>query len=115
MCIRDRLYTADIAKVQEDGYFYIVDRNEVPGVAEAAVAGIPDEYRGETVCAFVVRKKGASLTEDEAIKFCRQEMVPYKVPRKVKFMDELPKTTVGKILRRKLAEQAMSPEEDLQT
>jgi len=130
------LYTGDIAKVQEDGYFYIVDRKkemiiaggyniypreveeilyEVPGVAEAAVAGIPDEYRGETVCAFVVRKKGASLTEDEAIKFCRQEMVPYKVPRKVKFMDELPKTTVGKILRRKLAEQAMSPEEDLQT
>ncbi len=126
------LYTGDIARMDEDGYFYIVDRKkemiiaggyniypreveevlyELPGVAEAAVAGVPDRYRGETVWAFVVPKEGANLTEEEVIKFCREKLAPYKAPRKVQFMDELPKTTVGKILRRKLTEQAAAAKE----
>jgi len=121
------LYTGDIAIVDEDGYFSIVDRKkemiiaggyniypreveevlyECPGVVEAAVAGVPDQYRGETVWAFVVTKEGSNLTEQEIIKFCRDKMASYKAPRKVQFMGELPKTAVGKILRRKLSEQA---------
>ncbi|WP_366924466.1 long-chain fatty acid--CoA ligase [Metallumcola ferriviriculae] len=119
------LFTGDIAKMDDEGYFFIVDRKkemiiaggyniypreveevlyEHPNVAEAAVAGVPDEYRGETVCAFVVPKAGTELDEKEVIKFCRERMAAYKAPRKVVVMAELPKTTVGKILRRKLTE-----------
>ena len=126
------LFTGDIAKMDEDGYFYIVDRKkemiiaggyniyprdveevlyEMPSVVEAGVAGVPDKYRGETVCAFVVPKEGTNLTEEDVVNFCRERLAAYKVPRRVIFMDELPKTTVGKILRRKLAEVAAAMED----
>ena len=117
------LYTGDIGKLDEDGYFYIVDRKkdmiiaggyniyprdidevlfEHPQIVEACAVGIPDEYRGETVKAFVVLKSGASLTEDEIINYCKDKLAKYKVPRIIEFIDELPKSGVGKILRKEL-------------
>jgi len=127
-CIDEQgwLHTGDIARMDEDGYFYIVDRKkdminasgykvlpreveEVlfahPAVFEAAVAGVPDKYRGETVKAFVVCKPGAELTADELIAFCKERLAPYKVPRQIEFRAELPKTQVGKVLRRVLVEE----------
>jgi long-chain acyl-CoA synthetase len=119
------LYTGDIATYDEEGYFYIVDRKkdliiaggyniypreveEVlfshPGIQEAAVVGIPDEYRGETVKAYIVPKEGVTLTDQDVIDFCRKHLASYKVPRIVEFRPELPKSTVGKILRRALIE-----------
>lgn len=120
------LYTGDLAKMDEDGYFYIVDRikdmiisggyniyprdveevlYEHPKVKEAAIIGVPDEYRGEAVKAFVVLKDGEKATEQEIIDFCRAKMAKYKAPREVEFRSELPKTIVGKVLRRRLAEE----------
>jgi len=120
------LYTGDIAKVDEEGYTYIVDRKkdmviaggyniyprdieEVlfthPKILEAAVAGIKDPYRGETLKAYVVVKEGEKLTEEEVIEFCKANLAAYKVPKLVEFRDELPKTMVGKILRRVLREE----------
>ncbi|MEW6244438.1 MAG: long-chain fatty acid--CoA ligase [Bacillota bacterium] len=120
------LYTGDIAKCDEDGYFYIVDRKkdmiiaggfniypreieEVlythPKVKEAVAVGIHDEYRGETVKAYVVLKEGEASTPEEIIQFCRERLAKYKVPREIEFRNELPKTMVGKILRRILAEE----------
>lgn len=117
------LYTGDIARVDEDGYFYIVDRKKElikpggyqvwpreveevivdnPKVLEAGVAGIPDPYRGETVKAWVVVKPGVAMSEDEVKDWCRENLASYKVPSSVEFREELPKTTVGKILRREL-------------
>ncbi len=122
------LLTGDVAKMDEDGYFYIVDRKkdmiiaggyniypreveevlyEHPAVTEAAVVGVPDPYRGETVKAFIVLKpeyKG-KVSEEEIIQFCRERLAAYKVPRIVEFRDELPKSAVGKILRRVLREE----------
>jgi len=120
------LYTGDIARMDEDGYFYIVDRKkdmivasgynvypreveevlfEHPGVAEAVAVGVPDEYRGESVKAFVVKRSGSGLTEDELIAFCKERLAAYKVPKAVEFRNELPKSTVGKLLRRVLVEE----------
>jgi long-chain acyl-CoA synthetase len=120
------LYTGDIAYMDEDGYFYIVDRKkelikpsgyqvwpreveeaimEHPKVLEVGVAGIPDAYRGESVKAWVVVKPGESLTADEVKEFCKERLANFKVPTEVDFRDELPKTTVGKILRRELVRQ----------
>ncbi len=120
------LRTGDIARVDEDGYFYIVDRlkdliiasglkvipREVeeilfqnPKVQEAVVAGVPDRYRGETVKAYVVLKPGAVATGDEISRWCAEQLAPYKVPRQVEFRSELPKTMVGKVLRRVLVEE----------
>jgi long-chain acyl-CoA synthetase len=87
-----------------------------PAVQEAAVAGVPDPYRGETVKAYVVPKAGMRLTEEEVIAHCRASLAPYKVPKRVEFRTELPKTAIGKVLRRilvaeeqqKLAEQAQA-------
>lgn len=119
-------YTGDIAKMDEDGFFYIVDRKkdmiiaggfniypreieevlfEHPAVREAVVAGVPDRYRGETVKAYIVLKEGASLTEEDVIAYCRSKLAAYKVPRLVEFRAELPKTAVGKVLRRFLREE----------
>jgi long-chain acyl-CoA synthetase len=76
-----------------------------PKVREAVVAGVPDAYRGETVKAFVVLKPGETSSEAEIIEFCRLHLAAFKVPRKVDFRSELPKTMVGKYLRRVLVEE----------
>jgi long-chain acyl-CoA synthetase len=127
------LYTGDIARMDEDGYFYIVDRKkelikpggfqvwpreveevivENPKVLEAGVAGIPDAYRGETVKAWIVLKPGETLSIDEVRSWCKERLAPFKVPTHVEFRDELPKTTVGKILRRELVRQHMESEKE---
>ena len=119
-------HSGDIGKMDEDGYFYIVDRkkdliiasgyNIVPReveevlfmhdkVMEAAVAGVQDPRRGETVKAFVVLKPGQQATQDEIIAFCKENLAPYKVPKMMEFRDELPKSQVGKVLRRVLVEE----------
>jgi long-chain acyl-CoA synthetase len=120
------LYTGDIARADEQGFFYIVDRKkdliiasgyniyprdveevifEHPKVADVAVAGIPDPRRGETVKAYVVLKEGEAATPEEIIEFSRERMSRYKVPTQVEFRKELPKTMVGKVLRRQLIEE----------
>src|SRR5438876_8539891 len=127
--IRDGyLYTGDVAKMDEEGWFYIVDRKkdmiiaagykvwprevedvlyQHPAVREAAVVGEPDPYRGETVVAFVALKSGVeNVAPEELIDFCKQRMANYKYPRRIEVMEELPKTTTGKYLRRELRDKA---------
>ena len=115
------LYTGDIAVRDEDDYFFIVDRkkdmiiaggynvypreiDEVlyqhPKIQDAVAVGVPDEYRGETVKAFVVLKEGETATEEDIISFCREKLAAYKAPKIVEFRDSLPKSAVGKILRK---------------
>jgi long-chain acyl-CoA synthetase len=124
----DWLYTGDIAKMDEDGYFYIVDRKKelikpggyqvwpreveevissYPKVLEVGVAGVMDAYRGETVKAWIVLKPGETATEEEIREYCKKNMAPFKVPTQVEFRTELPKTTVGKVLRRELVREHM--------
>jgi len=117
------LYTGDIAKKDSENYFYIVDRKkdmiiaggyniypreveevlfEHPHISEAVVVGLPDAYRGETVKAFIVLKDGAKITSEEIVAFCREHLAAYKVPRHIEFRNSLPKSGVGKYLRREL-------------
>jgi long-chain acyl-CoA synthetase len=120
------LYTGDVAKMDESGYFYIVDRKkdmivasgynvypreivevlfEHPDVAEAVAIGVADEYRGESVKAFVVKRSGAQATEEEILAFCKERLAPYKTPKAVEFREDLPKSAVGKLLRRVLVDE----------
>ena len=120
------LYTGDIARMDDDGYLYIVDRKkevinasgfkvypreveevlyEHPEVVEGVAVGVPDEYRGETVKVFVVKKEGSSLKEEDLIAHCKDNLAPYKVPQLVEFREELPKSAVGKLLKRVLADE----------
>jgi long-chain acyl-CoA synthetase len=122
------LRTGDIAKTDDDGYFYIVDRlkdmiivsglkvlprdvEEVlymhPQIREAAVVGVPHKERGDdTVTAYIVTHDGNAISTDELKAFCKQYLADFKVPRAFEFRTELPKTTVGKVLRRALVEEA---------
>jgi long-chain acyl-CoA synthetase len=119
--------TGDVAVMDKDGWFYIVDRKkdminvsgykvwprEVedtlythPQIKEAAVVGVPDDYRGETVKAFVALKDGDGVAEEDLVSYCKERLADYKYPREIEFMDELPKTATGKFLRRELRDQA---------
>jgi long-chain acyl-CoA synthetase len=131
--IRDGwLFTGDIATRDEDWYFYIVDRkkdmiiaggyniypreidevlHEHPKVQMAVTVGIPDEYRGETVKAYIVLKEGETATEDDIIGFCRERLAAYKAPKMVEFRDELPTSAVGKVLRRMLRDEEEAKKE----
>lgn len=123
------LYTGDIGYMDEEGYFAIVDRKkdmiiaggfniyprdveeplyEHPKVQEAVAVGLPDQYRGETVKVYIVLKEGQSATEQEIIDYCKGKMAKFKVPTLVEFRKALPKTLVGKVLRRTLRDEELA-------
>jgi long-chain acyl-CoA synthetase len=118
------LHTGDVARMDEDGYVFVVDRlkdmiltggyniypaeiervlQQHPDVAMSAVGAVPDEVKGELAKAYIVLREGATPpSEEEMISYCREHLAPYKVPRMVKYVDDLPKTSTGKIMRREL-------------
>jgi len=119
------LHTGDVGLMDKEGYFYIVDRKkdmiltggyniypaeiervlvQLPGIALAAVGAVPDPVKGELAKAYVVRNQQVYLTEEEVLRYCREHVAAYKVPRFVKFVDHLPQTSTGKIMRRRLRE-----------
>src|SRR5208337_2330904 len=121
------LYTGDLARWDEDGYFYLVERKkdliisggyniypreveealyQFPGVQEAVAFGVPDSYRGEVVKVVIVPQAGVELSAPELRDFCGQQLALYRVPKFIEFRAELPKSQVGKILRRMLPEEA---------
>jgi long-chain acyl-CoA synthetase len=121
------LHTGDVGFMDADGWYYLVDRKkdmivasgykvwprEVedtllrhPAVREAAVIGVPDEYRGETVWAYVSLRPGSEAAPDDLVEFCRAQMAAYKYPRRIQVLPELPKTPTGKLLRRELRDSA---------
>ncbi|WP_368506069.1 long-chain-fatty-acid--CoA ligase [Alkalihalophilus sp. As8PL] len=129
----DWFLTGDMGYMDDDGYFYIVDRKkdmiiaggfniypreieevlyEHDAIQEAVTIGVADEYRGETVKAFIVLKQGKSVTEEELDQFCRKHLAAFKVPKLYEFREELPKTLVGKILRRVLVEEEKKKHEE---
>ena len=120
------LYTGDIARMDDEGFIYLVDRKKEmilsggfnvyprdveevlylhPKVLEASVIGLPDAFLGESVKAFIVPREGTLPTPDEIIEFCRKHLVAYKVPKYVECRVSLPKTLIGKVLRRALREE----------
>lgn len=126
------LYTGDLARMDSDGFFYILDRRkdliiaggfniypreveevlfEHPDIEEAIVAGVNDPYRGETVKAYIVLKSGASEDPEALKQWCKERLAVYKVPRIYEFRSSLPKTLVGKVLRRKLLEEELEKEQ----
>lgn len=123
------LFTGDIAKMDEDGYFYILDRMkdmiiasgynvypreieevlyQMEGVEEAIVIGVPDDYRGETVKAFIKPIDGYTLSIEEILQFAKDHLAPFKAPKEVEILAELPKSSVGKLLRRVLRDQELA-------
>lgn len=127
------LLTGDLGYMDEDGHFFIVDRKkdmiiaggfniypreieevlyEHEAIQECVVAGIPDPYRGETVKAYIVLKEGYTVTEEEFNSYCREHLASYKVPRIYEFRTELPKTAVGKILRRSLIDEEVTKQNE---
>jgi long-chain acyl-CoA synthetase len=126
-------YSGDIGYMDEEGYFHITDRKkdiiiaggyniypadveavlfEHPAVKEAAVVGVPHPRRGETVKAFIVLKEGKTATEEEIIAFSRERLAAYKAPRIIEFRDDLPKSIIGKVLRRTLREEEVKRAEE---
>jgi long-chain acyl-CoA synthetase len=123
------LHTGDIAKMDEDGYFYIVDRKkdmiisggcnvyprhieetlyENPKIKEVCAIGIPHPTRGEAIKVFAVLKKGETATQEELIEFCKDKLARYKLPTEIEFRNDLPKTNVGKILKKELRSENMA-------
>ncbi len=128
------LYTGDVGYMDDEGYCFIVSRKkdviiaggyniypreveevifEHPKVKEVVVVGIPDSYRGESVKAYIVPESGVELNEQEIIAFCQQKMARFKVPKKVQFLDEIPKSAVGKYLRRVLIDNEKDKTEEV--